>query len=95
MLKDTQPITSVVYGGASHQGCSTMAANSKKKTADEGKTARMSISFPAELYETLNEIAKEKKVSFGWVVREATEKYVEDRWPLLGSRQSTQPTQGS
>jgi predicted DNA-binding protein len=44
---------------------------------------RASISFPPEIYETLEIIAKEKKVSLAWVVREATEKYIADKWPLL------------
>lgn len=44
---------------------------------------RATISFPSELYETLEGIAKEKKVSLAWVVREAAEKYVADKWPLL------------
>lgn len=46
-------------------------------------TVRATISFPAELYETLEDIAKRKKVSLAWVVRDATEQYVADRWPLL------------
>jgi metal-responsive CopG/Arc/MetJ family transcriptional regulator len=37
---------------------------------------RASISFPAALYETLEIIAKQKKVSMAWVVRDAAEKYV-------------------
>ncbi len=37
---------------------------------------RASISFPPGLYETLEAIAKEKKVSLAWVVRDASEKYV-------------------
>jgi predicted DNA-binding protein len=44
---------------------------------------RASISFPPDVYETLEIIAKEKKVSLAWVVREAAEKYIEDKWPLL------------
>jgi len=44
---------------------------------------RASISFPPDIYETLEIIAKEKKVSLAWVVREAAEKYIEDKWPLL------------
>ena len=40
---------------------------------------RASISFPPDLYETLEEIAKQKKVSLAWVVRDATEKYVTDQ----------------
>ena len=44
---------------------------------------RASVSFPPNLYHTLEELAKQKKVSVAWVVREATEKYVVDQWPLL------------
>ena len=40
---------------------------------------RASISFPPNLYKTLEEIAKEKKVSLAWVVRDAAEKYVADK----------------
>ena len=40
---------------------------------------RASISFPPDLYETLEEIAKQKKVSLAWVVREAAESYVADQ----------------
>jgi metal-responsive CopG/Arc/MetJ family transcriptional regulator len=45
--------------------------------------ARASVSFPPELYRTLEEIAKQKKVSVAWVVRDAAEKYVAEKWPLL------------
>ena len=41
-------------------------------------------SFPPDLYETLEVIAKEKKVSLAWVVREAAEKYIADKRTLLG-----------
>jgi metal-responsive CopG/Arc/MetJ family transcriptional regulator len=40
---------------------------------------RASISFPPDLYKTLEEIAKQKKVSLAWVVRDAAEKYVSDQ----------------
>ena len=50
-------------------------------------SVRATISFPAVLYETLEEIAKQKKVSLAWVVREATERYVADKWPLLAGPQ--------
>jgi len=48
-------------------------------------TARASVSLPKALYETLGRIARQKKVSVAWVIREAAEKYVADQWPLLGS----------
>ena len=48
---------------------------------------RATISFPSELYVTLQGIAKQKKVSLAWVVREAAEKYVADKWPLFAGSQ--------
>jgi metal-responsive CopG/Arc/MetJ family transcriptional regulator len=46
--------------------------------ADSITAVRASISFPADLYKTLEEIAEQKKVSLAWVVRDAAEKYVAD-----------------
>lgn len=55
-----------------------------RKTKMQNTNAlRASVSFPPELYRTLEEIAKRKKVSLAWVVRDAAEKYVEDQWPLF------------
>ncbi len=45
-------------------------------------SVRASISFPRDLYETLEEIAREKKVSLAWVVRDAVERYVAEKEPL-------------
>jgi len=47
------------------------------------KSVRTSVSLPAELHETLESMAKEKKVSVAWVIRDAAEKYVNEQWPLL------------
>jgi len=63
----------------------------KKKEGESMKTqsssaVRASISFPPDLYKTLEDIARQKKVSLAWVVREATEKYIADRWPLFPKR---------
>jgi metal-responsive CopG/Arc/MetJ family transcriptional regulator len=44
---------------------------------------RASVTFPSELYRTLEDLAKRKKVSIAWVVREAAEKYVADQRPLF------------
>jgi predicted DNA-binding ribbon-helix-helix protein len=46
--------------------------------AQGASTIRASITFPPNLYETLEEIARQKKVSLAWVVRDAAEKYVAD-----------------
>jgi metal-responsive CopG/Arc/MetJ family transcriptional regulator len=43
-------------------------------TADEA-AIRASVSFPSNLYESLEEIARHKKVSLAWVIREAAERY--------------------
>lgn len=56
----------------------------KKMKAESKGAVRASISFPPDVYKTLEVIAKEKKVSLAWVVREASEKYIADKWPLLG-----------
>jgi predicted DNA-binding protein len=50
----------------------------KRKDMKSKKTTlvRASISFPPELYKTLEALAKQKKVSMAWVVREAAERYV-------------------
>jgi metal-responsive CopG/Arc/MetJ family transcriptional regulator len=48
----------------------------KNIKAQNPSWVRASISFPPGLYGTLAELAKQKKVSLAWVVRDASEKYV-------------------
>jgi predicted transcriptional regulator len=61
--------------------------NGRKKTKIQSTSAvRASISFPSDIYETLDSIAKQKKVSLAWVVREAAEQYIGAKWPLFGAR---------
>ena len=61
----------------------------KKRPKTQGTaTVRASISFPSEVYETLETIAREKKVSLAWVVREAAEQYIAHRWPLFAARKA-------
>jgi len=55
----------------------------EKSTSAQRASVRATISFPSDIYETLEEIARQKKVSLAWVVREATEQYVADKWPLF------------
>ena len=42
---------------------------------------RASVTFPPKLYRTLETLAREKKVSIAWVVREAAERFVADQSP--------------
>ena len=55
----------------------------QKPTAAESSSVRATISFPPDTYRTLENIARQKKVSLAWVVREAAEQYIADKWPLL------------
>ena len=55
-----------------------------KKTRGSGKSmktqstpaVRASISFPPDLYETLEKLAKQKKVSLAWVVSDPSSRRV-------------------
>ncbi len=57
--------------------------NGKKMKAGSAAQVRATLSFPPDVYETLKAIAKQKKVSLAWVVREAAEQYIAEKWPLL------------
>lgn len=57
--------------------------SAKKSKAQSRAQVRATMSWPRAVYETLEAIAKEKKVSLAWVVREASEKYIADKWPLF------------
>jgi predicted DNA-binding protein len=59
------------------------AKRKDKRTSSERTSVRATISFPLELYQTLEEVAGQKKVSLAWVVREAAEQYIADKWPLF------------
>ncbi|MGD1210123.1 MAG: CopG family transcriptional regulator [Candidatus Acidiferrales bacterium] len=51
----------------------------RRPKAQRKAAVRVSITFPPDLYETLEEIAQEKKVSLAWVVRDAAEKYTAEQ----------------
>jgi hypothetical protein len=46
-------------------------------------SVRANASLPPATYRILSDIAKQKKVSIAWVIREAVEKYIADQWPLF------------
>lgn len=54
---------------------------------EQATAVRASISFPPDIYRNLEDIARRKKVSLAWVVRDAAEKYVADEAPLFGRPQ--------
>ena len=55
----------------------------KKTKVQSAAAVRASISFPSDIYQTLEVIAKEKKVSLAWVVRDAAEQYIGGKWSLF------------
>lgn len=55
-----------------------------RKPTGKPRATRASASLPPELYQMLQDIAKQKKVSVAWVIRDAAEKYIVEQWPLFG-----------
>ena len=47
------------------------------------RTNRVSISFAAAEYDEIKKIAKDKRVSTAWVVRDAVTSYLDARTPLF------------
>lgn len=68
---------------------SAKLTEAKSRKAPKKVAVRASISFPPNLYNTLEELAKQKKVSLAWIVREASERYAisEVDEPKEGGRQ--------
>lgn len=62
-----------------------MLTQQSREDVGHEKSARISVSFPRGVYETIERLAKEKKVSVAWIVRDAAERYIADQWPLLES----------
>jgi predicted DNA-binding ribbon-helix-helix protein len=65
------------------RGEKTMSKGQQRKEAPAETSVRATISFPSALYQTLEEIARQKKVSLAWVVRDAAEQYISEKWPLF------------
>lgn len=66
--------------------------NKKKAEKGSGRAAnahwvRASISFQPDLYGTLQGLARQKKVSLAWVVRDAAERYVVDEKSRSANRE--------
>lgn len=56
-----------------------------RKPTGKPRATRASASLPPEIYNTLQDIARQKKVSVAWVIRDAAEKYINEQWPLLSN----------
>lgn len=57
-----------------------MARESKKK---QKPSVRTTVSIPREDYAEIERLARRKKVSVAWVVREAVDRYLDAESPLF------------
>lgn len=51
------------------------------------RVTRASASLPSDTYKALQDIAKQKRVSVSWVIRDAAEKYIAEQRLLFKDRQ--------
>jgi hypothetical protein len=58
-----------------------------RKPSNKSRPTRASASLPPEIYSTLQDIAKQKRVSVAWVIRDAAEKYIAAQPPLFAKTQ--------
>ena len=68
-----------MYCGEDAKGHAGMEERKEYHGSMEPETAasvRASISFSPDIYETLKRLARKKKVSLAWVVRDAVDRYV-------------------
>lgn len=63
-----------------------VTARRGRKATGKPRPARASVSLPPDIYSTLQALAREKKVSVAWVMRDAAEKYIAQQWPLLETK---------
>lgn len=61
-----------------------MPTKKGRKPTEKPRSIRATASLPPAVHQMLRQIAKHKKVSVAWVIRDAAEKYIADQWPLLG-----------
>ena len=78
--------------GSGPTWCNMVKKWAAKKKDSSKAAVRASISSPPDMYETLESVAREKKVSLAWVVREAAEQYIGSKWPLLFKRKTGERT---
>ena len=52
-------------------------------TRSAAKSVRTSVTLPRNVYETLGQLAKSKRVTVAWVIRDAAKQYIAEQWPLL------------
>jgi len=82
------PFTNMVKCGEDSESFAMKVKKTAKTRikAESNAQIRATLSFPPEIYESLKDIARQKRVSLAWVVRDAAEQYLTDKWPLFGKK---------
>ena len=60
-----------------------MMARRQRRKARRRIQPRVSVTFPPELYSALVDLAKRRKVSVAWIVRDAADQYILAQSPAL------------
>jgi hypothetical protein len=63
--------------------CNTISDMARRPKDETDSSTRTSVTLPSTVYASLEIIARQKKVSMAWVMRDAAEKYVSEQWPLF------------
>ena len=63
-----------------------MAAKRERKPTGRPRATCASASLLSEIYSTLQDIARQKKVSVAWVIRDEAKKYIAKQRPLFASK---------
>lgn len=58
-----------------------------RPASSKPRAVRASVSLQPDVYRTLKDLAKQRKVSTAWIIRDAVETYLAEQWPLLEKRQ--------
>jgi len=61
------------------------SSKNKFAPAQERKATRITVTLPKDSYETVVRMAKSKRVSTSWIVRDAVENYLAADAPLLSN----------
>ena len=64
------------------------SSNKMSEEIKSSATVRTSVSIPCGLHNELEKLARDKRVSLAWVIRDAAEKYVADQGRLLSGPKS-------
>jgi hypothetical protein len=66
-----------------HCDASVNSTENRTDNASAKRATRITVTLPPDCYETVVRLAKQKRVSTSWVVRDAVDRYLQDDLPLF------------